>query len=287
MRIRILTFNVGLMRISLGGITLFENPAGVDARSRTFLSRVRDVCRRARADVVCVQECYEQEHRDMLKITLRPDYPFMATSHFHTWINSGIMTFSKHPILSFRRVPHTDQCRYERVLGDRSMLVARIAYNGDAPVTIVNVHLSSGCPSDSAEMLAIRHRQIRDIDATIDINCPDSEEPVVVAGDLNCGPQVTPRNYEEMVRLGWMDAWTASHGPGDIGITWDKSNPLNVNKLSLHGRSLRCDHVWVARRVDAATVHGCALMEDADPVSDHYAVAADISFSKAPTTGRA
>ena len=278
MRLRILTFNVGLMRVRMGGHTLFENPAGVERRAPLLVSRIRDACRRARADVVCLQECYEQEHRDAIKTALRPEYPFLATSHFHTWMNSGLMTFSKHPLLSFRRVPHSDRCRYESVFGDRAMLVARIAPEGRRPVTVVNAHLSSGCPVDSPEMTAMRHRQIHDIDRAIDSHRPDDAEPVIVAGDFNCSPQVTPRNYAEMGRLGWSDAWVMANGPDALGVTWDKNNPLNVNKPSFQGRSHRCDHVWVARSGGPFSVRSCRVFADGHPVSDHYAVAADVDL---------
>lgn len=282
MRLRVLTFNVGLMRLRVGGLTVFENPVGVDRRAPLVLTRIRDTCRAERVDIVCIQECYEQDHRDMLKVALRPEYPFMATSHFHTWMNSGIITFSKHPILSFRRVPHSRQCGYERVFGDRAMLVTRIAPDGDLenPVLVVNAHLSSGCPDDTVEMMAIRHEQISDIDRTIESERADAFEPVIVAGDFNCGPQVCPRNYAEMVRLGWVDAWVAANGTGAQGITWNKSNSLNVHKPSLQGRSQRCDQVWVARSDGPLTVHGCRVFIEADPSSDHYAVTADISIKQ-------
>lgn len=284
MRIRVLTFNVGLMRLRLGGVTVFENPAGVGRRAPMIVRRLRDVCLRENPDIVCLQECYEQEHRDAVKVALRPEYPYMATSHYHTWMNSGLMTFCKHPhpVLSFRRVPHTVECLYERVFGDRAMLVTRVAYRGTRPLTVVNAHLSSGCPVEGDEIAAIRHRQIRDIDRAVEsTDCPG---PVIVAGDFNCSTKVTPQNYRGMERLGWVDAWPAANGGGVPETpTWDKANPLNADKPSLQGRSHRCDHIWVARRSGALSVHECRVIAERDPVSDHYAVIADVEITPTPS----
>ena len=264
MRIKIATFNVGLLRLHICGNTLLENPEGTLRRAPLVARDIRGSC--MDADVVCVQECYEQQHRDAIRDAMQPDYPFMATSHYHTVLNSGLMTFSKHPVRGSRRAPHTDAFWYERMFGDRAMLVATVHPLGGTPFTVVNAHLSSGIPADGPDAARMRKIQINDISREI---ANEGSELVIVAGDFNCSPTVTPDCYREMLALGWEDAWVGM----DDQYSWDKTNPLNASKPTIQGASQRCDQVWIAR--GNARILSSAIYKRND-LSDHYLVASEI-----------
>lgn len=272
-RLRVVTFNVGLMRIHAWGCTLFENPVGVAARAPLVAARMERLCRDA--DLVCVQECYEREHRATL-VRAMGAHPHLAFSTEGAWLNSGLMVFSKHPIAQSERIPHGACCSYERVMGDRSMLAARIRLLGPGPgfVNLLNVHLTAGVPPASEQMKIIRTRQLKDISDKV--RTFPRGEPIIVAGDFNFSPEVAPENYREMSGLGLRDAWLHSpHPPGadEAGITWDADNPLNRAKSPLQGSSHRCDQVWVGGGARAARSE---VVGSRAPLSDHYGVAVDI-----------
>lgn len=273
MYLKVVTFNLGLMRIHAWGCTIFENPPMVAARSRPAVYRVRDLC--GDADVVCIQECYEAQHRQFLRDAM-VYHGHAAYSHDATWLNSGLMVFSKHPIIKSKRIPHAKCCAYERVLGDRAMLLASIQ-TAAGRVSVVNVHLSSGADPSSRVMTDIRAQQIADVDRLI--RQLPRDDHVIVAGDFNFSPKVSPENYAQMSDLGLRDVWNHTpHPEGDEGITWDLLNPLNYRKAECGETSHRCDQIWVGRRIRPVW---CAVIDKNRPVSDHYGVAATLILPEA------
>mmetsp|Transcript_11868 Transcript_11868/g.29736 ORF Transcript_11868/g.29736 Transcript_11868/m.29736 type:complete len:130 (-) Transcript_11868:874-1263(-) len=72
--LRILTLNVGLLRLRLFGVQVFSNPPYVLQRLEEIPKTIREL----RPDVVCLQECYEQSHLEKIKESLSDMLPHAA-----------------------------------------------------------------------------------------------------------------------------------------------------------------------------------------------------------------
>ena len=269
--VKVRTFNIGLMRLRIGGGTLFENPEMVEKRAPNMMQYLKHECRDS--DVVCLQECYEDAHRRELKLHM-DSHPHMACSFEKTFLNSGLVVMSKHPFVSVRRVPHESSCVYEKIFGDRAMLVTKIGLDGTI-ITVINAHLSAGAPVDTPIMNAMRRSQVADINRQVRA----STTPTLVVGDFNCSPTVGSECYESMIGVGWKDAWAETNGGRD-GITLDRDNALNRSKGGLLcTRSQRCDHIWYVG--DEWRALGSSVFGDSPDgaLSDHYGVAARLKLS--------
>eukprot|EP00602_Paraphysomonas_sp_CaronLab_P001413 CAMPEP_0185027924 /NCGR_PEP_ID=MMETSP1103-20130426/13265_1 /TAXON_ID=36769 /ORGANISM="Paraphysomonas bandaiensis, Strain Caron Lab Isolate" /LENGTH=188 /DNA_ID=CAMNT_0027562121 /DNA_START=382 /DNA_END=948 /DNA_ORIENTATION=+ len=73
----------------------------------------------------------------------------------------------------------------------------------------------------------------------------------IIVGDLNCGPEASPGNYEYVILNGFRDAYTEAEAAGGLlegpEYSWDPTNYLN--KIGPHAEcpGQRCDHVFVQR----------------------------------------
>jgi endonuclease/exonuclease/phosphatase family metal-dependent hydrolase len=278
MRLRVVTYNVGLMRLRAMGVTLFERPADVARRAVAVPRYIRGVT--ADADVLCIQECYEEEHREAMRTALSDAFPYSCHSDpvRGPWLNGGLMTFSRYPIESSVHMAHGRRCWYEALFGDRSMLVARLRAPSGT-LSVINAHLSAGIEVDSPGTMEIRDSQIEDLRLRVREELRRCDG-VIIAGDFNCSPDVAPRNYAMLsCTRKWRDAWLEGGGGRQGGVTWDADrNPLNAGRM-FPGRSHRCDHVWVAG--ERIVVGSCRLVDAPPRVSDHYGVECTLRIASA------
>jgi endonuclease/exonuclease/phosphatase family metal-dependent hydrolase len=131
----------------------------------------------------------------------------------------------------------------------------------------------------------IRQQQVRAL-AEFVTGVASSRYPIVICGDFNAGADsdelrmLTGRGEPPVPGLVFYDAWEVA-GDGGPGFTWSNRNPLAAVSL-LPDR--RFDYVLSAwpRRGGAGHPVRCELLgvrpADADQLSDHYGVAADIRY---------
>jgi hypothetical protein len=72
--LKILTWNVGLLRLRICGVEVFSNPPFADQR----LPYIPDMIRKKGADIIALQECYESAHAEMITDSLKDIYPYCA-----------------------------------------------------------------------------------------------------------------------------------------------------------------------------------------------------------------
>jgi endonuclease/exonuclease/phosphatase family metal-dependent hydrolase len=242
---------------------------------------VEAVLRAEAPDVVCLQEVWAEEGgadlASLLGTALGLDAA-CALAPFHDGLAFCNAVLSAWPIVAAEtvRLPALDGapshrhllwCELDHPAGRRYVASTHLEYPFDASATRVVQTRAV------AELVAARRP------------APESNFPVVVAGDLNAVPDsdelrlLTGRTAPPVPGLVFTDAWEVA-GNGGVGATWDAAN--------LH----QAGTAWPRRRLDYVLVSwprpkpygnpvGCHLagVQPVDGVqaSDHYAVVADLS----------
>ena len=80
--VRILSYNVGLLRFHVLGILAFSNPPYGSERFPFICS---ELLKFEDVDVICLQECYEDCHANAIIDALKSKYPY------HARVKSGNM----------------------------------------------------------------------------------------------------------------------------------------------------------------------------------------------------
>ncbi|MGW7362259.1 RNA repair domain-containing protein, partial [Streptomyces sp. NPDC054841] len=159
------------------------------------------------------------------------------------------------------------------VLGPHKAVTAVVVDTAAGRAVVAATHLSSdhsegGAARREAELVRLAE------------GLAGVEGDMVLLGDFNDGGDVPETT------LGMRDAWSEAHGHGDRTPTFDPGvNPL-ASVSSLSGRASRLDRVLLRAdgpgaeglRVDGAALLGDTPAPDGLYASDHYAVAADLSF---------
>ena len=262
--ISILTLNTALLTIYLFGIPIYGfNPDVTRRREKiiTFLSTQEE-------DFLALQEVSRRSVRKMTA-GLEETFPYSAFAKSHTFLGTGILTFSKHPILSSVFIPFKTQSPSERLVLQKGMQVNKVK-NGDQEFTIINVHLIAYnwlYNSAHPKVMTNRKKQIEQLIEYVD-SLPENEE-VVVVGDFNCAPEFATENYEQLTAY-FTDLFVLDeerNGTNKIRQTWMSDNTLN----DIGGRGLpsqRVDHMFIPKK---ETVTNLQLeINPEDQISDHH-----------------
>jgi endonuclease/exonuclease/phosphatase family metal-dependent hydrolase len=142
-------------------------------------------------------------------------------------------------------------------------------------IDMVNFHMSAGGKNQhpqSHAMESIREKQICQL-----LEYTKVFDRTLLAGDLNAGPEASPRNYQQLISTGFYDLFNTS---GARGISWDPENPLVKRGSESHLPVQRIDHmlmnkvlfdcVQVTEAKIIFTEHCVNTHRDPIPLSDHY-----------------
>jgi endonuclease/exonuclease/phosphatase family metal-dependent hydrolase len=143
-KLRILSYNVGLLRFRAFGIsafTLFSNPAYASQRFPHICKALQEY---DDVDILVIQECYENKHIAELVKCLSAKYPYHAqvssTSFSPLKFNNGMITFSKHPISNPKLHRLEKVSALEQHLANKSNLVCDIDIPDLGAFTVVHTH---------------------------------------------------------------------------------------------------------------------------------------------------
>lgn len=233
--VKILTFNTGLMELSVGSLS-FDFVPHVEERAVLLL----DALLEADADVVCLQEIFRREDMELLR-TLSGVYPHMYFSdHENPLKRSGLCILSKNSF-SVEKVMKFKTVGFEKFVkkGAVKILLTEGPYSG---TEIVNVHFPYGGFGSYSQTIPStvrkREKNIRHMHKRIH----SESSTVVVAGDFNFGPTISPQNMRSIKALGYEEI-----SNGDI--TWDVENPLN--RLFPASVSVVIDHIFINKKRDS------------------------------------
>lgn len=236
----VLTFNTGLLRVSLLGKVLAEPTPFIAERYARLAGAIAGVD----ADVVALQEIYFGEHREGLVSSLRTEYPHVARHERRRWPNrgNGLLVLSRFPLEATEYLRFTDVDLLERIFVGKGALIADVRLPGGETVSLANLHTTAGgtAHTESARANAMRRGNLEAVIRRIRERAGDGR---VVMGDFNAGPQASRENYEQMLAARFRDV--ALGTPAADGITWDPENPLNRRGPHEDCPAQRIDHVFV------------------------------------------
>lgn len=307
-RIKILTFNAGLLDVRIFGFVVFSNPA----HSETRLPYLAASLRSTDADILCLQEVYTTAQISLITDTLKDVYPFSAHSFSSgiKLVQNGLLILSRWPILSQHLRRFTVSSFVEDWIANKSILSATIDVPGVGLVTVLTCHTTAGGEvADSADPSVDKLRQ-PELQEVADLAKEASKrgELVIIAGDLNCGPDASVGNY--MSLLVWSrDVFEEARQVDKICDsnlqnlwTWDPTIYLNSSNVHRASPGNRVDHCllatfpsttasgnlsisWSAWRANSgkilfkdpcATVKDGASVKHAITLSDHYGLLVEI-----------
>lgn len=137
-----LTYNVGLLRMRLLGLTVFSNPPHADER----LPHIPAALRSCPADILAIQECYEEKHANFLCNELKDLYPYHARADSGGFVrfHNALLVLSKYPIVRCELQHYKKVSTLEYYMATKSNLIVDVLLPGLGKVTIVNMHTTAG-----------------------------------------------------------------------------------------------------------------------------------------------
>ncbi len=282
--LKVLTFNAAMLDVRIFGHSFYRPLDHIDAR----LTVLAEQLQRFSADIVFLQEVFHHDKQQVLLEQLDHYYPYvcgLARAGLKIRLDNELLILSRFPLgqgvlQRFKKAPaeelrHTSKGFYH--------IPADIP--GLGTVNLLNFHMSAGGKHghpQSPLMEAIRSEQIQQlVDYCRTLDC------VILAGDLNAGPQISKENYQLLLDCGYHDLFSSV---GAAGISWDPDNPLVRQGPDAHLPAGRIDHIFADATLltrlqtdEAGVAFSEALVELAEsriPISDHYAISATLSIKK-------
>jgi len=255
-RFTFVTYNVGLLRYRMcfGMVTVFANPPHVEER----LAMQPQALRQFPADVLALQECYEEAHAQFLCTQLADLYPYHARFESGGCIkfHNGLLVLSKHPIVHSELQSLDRVASLERHMATKSNLIVDLDVGNNVIWRIVNTHTTAGGTVDPENPDTDQDRedelkQAADSAAAIN-NKSNSNNPNnvgIIIGDLNCGPEASPDNFNYILqKRHFRDTYQEAADGGTLlttspQYTWDPKNYLNQLGPHKDCPGQRCDHV--------------------------------------------
>lgn len=296
--VRILTYNVGLLRIGMFRELVKE----VDRRAQTLPREIAEFAAHEKIDIISLQEVWEDRHADTIASELQARgyvifRPKAGANTPKAMFESGLLVAIREEAFKTEVIrPETDV--------KFSLYSARAGLEATAKkgfATVPLVHRSSHNPL----ILGVTHMQALDVDPTgktvnaaaanahatqaSELNALAAQEtrnyavPFVLAGDLNVGRKIGNDLYQKLTQV---DALTFSAADllAPEEKTWDRENRLVKAGSFPNDPSDVIDHVVfrsdglngsIALKPKRALV---VFQDKEQPLSDHYGLLVDAEF---------
>lgn len=270
--LKLLTLNIGELEISLPYIGSFPLIIKKGARFRKFHSYIE----KENYDVIMLQEISQTTRTRLIK-KLHHRYPYAAFDTSRKLFRGDLLILSRFPITEQKFVPYRANTLFERIPITKGVLKATIEVSGRT-ITLFNTHLTSVGLTQSgttARVERIRSEQIRDVLQFLH----KQEHPVILAGDMNAGPETSPDNYEQLVST-FVDMFEFCDIPHEGHITWTPTNPY-TQKIYMSSPDQQVDGFYIQAK-DIVRLNADFYVEVVlkNPVvSDHYGVHMGITFN--------
>jgi exonuclease III len=271
--LKILSLNVGLTRLKFTPFSYNFVPFVTD-RVRMLPSSLTA----ENADVICLQEVFENGLFKKLRAELKGIYPY-AYHDNKGWklFNKGLAIFSKY------KFEHVSEVSFKTIalekFAQKGASIIRFIQGPHDSLILANVHFPYGGYIGNSQafapIIALRNKAIEHLHQTLE----GLGKLVIMAGDFNFGPAMAEQNYEYTQSLGYQNLTSEE-------ITWDPENPMNKLFTLMKPQSL--DHIFVNTRLfeKIVTVKNQVLFKESlqTPrgrtvnLSDHYGVVATILY---------
>ena len=281
----ILTINAALQDVRLFARSLYRPLNHIDKRLQELAIQIRD----NNPDLVCIQELFHADYQHQFFSLLQTTYPYatgFASPGFKLRLGNELIILSKYPLGEGQLHRFRQATFEERLFTSKGVYSIKVEIPDIGKIQVMNFHMTAGGLRQHPEhpvMESIRSNQIKQLLMTL-----NPEMPVILAGDLNAGTDVSTKNYNQILKEGFIDAFVES---GGSGITWDPGNPLVANHGENHLPPQRIDHIFlnsVAAEIlepDKGEVvfnKPCIHINETHsiPVSDHYGIRIDFNLNK-------
>lgn len=288
-KLKILTFNVGLFELRIGGISLLKPTDFLAERLNLLPSELLKMG----ADVIALQEVFFEKHQTFLINSLKNTYPFVGVAA-KKWLKfgSGLMIFSKIPICDIMETPMLDNRPIdERFVVQKGILSCRLEIPKFGYIHILNMHTTSGGflhQQDENLIIKIRNNQINQ---AYNLANQYDNIPSIILGDFNAGPEIANENYENLLTKKFIDAYATYCKSQHIvpAMTWD--NAISLNQKGTHATSCaqRIDHMYLSPKFIAffdiaisKIIFNTPIvntLSDVVHLSDHYGLYAEFSIN--------
>jgi len=280
--IKIISFNVGLLDVSLFGFSLLKPTDYLEQRSEMIGASLL----KQNADIIAIQELYKTSHAAKLLSDLNNVYPYYfrkSTSRLR--IDNGLLILSKFPIKENAMTALKSGPWEESIFSSKSILSVQVMLDKKTLLNIVNIHPTSGGLFDTQDSdKNIEFRQIQIEQARKLVEAYDGTYSIIL-GDFNSGPEIAPSNYQFLSTHGYVDAYSIFCVENGLEpeITWDAKNTLNLQGTHPDSISQRIDHIFISHElVDAVKITNSEVIfkellveissEEKVTLSDHYAI---------------
>lgn len=239
----VLTFNASLLEINILGAKM----APV-SYVKNRLKYLWDELLKLDSDIIALQEVYSIEPKKHLINKLKIKYPYYWYNKKSSlvWLDSGLITFSKYPILETKFKSFDKNTIDEGIFVNKGFLISCIDIRDLGPIYFYNTHVSAWglfLMQDSIKANNIRESQINQI---IDHISRLKTDKSILFWDFNCWPEISKKNYELIIKRWFIDTYQYN---SNSNITWDSNNTLNIGWHYSSSPSQRIDHIFTNNKM--------------------------------------
>lgn len=234
------SLNLGLLRLKVIGITVFQFAPFVDYR----LKAAPRVLAELDVDILVLQEMFGVDQRRQLAADLANLYPYSASSDSSPLVGlgDGFLILSRYPIDEHRIFHFRRRFLEESVIGGIGFQVAHVSVPELGTLPVFNVHLTAGGVMHNPQSRRTEHLRASQITQLLKVT-REGEPCHLLAGDFNAGPDISSANYRQVIDAGYIDCFVEDARLPKF--TWETTNPLNTNGPHKHCPSQRMDHIFV------------------------------------------
>ena len=280
--LKVITFNAAILDVCIFGYSFYRPLEFIQQR----LQHLAIALEQSDADIIFLQELFHRDYQDTLFHALKKSYPYVlghAPPGLKLRLGNELLIFSRFPLTDGKLVRFNHAPAEELRHTSKGFYHARVELPASGTLNLINFHMSAGgkhLHPQSNIMETIRQKQIEQL-----LDYSQSLNQTLLAGDLNAGPEVSSKNYEQILGSNYYDLFSLS---GAKGISWDPENPLVKLGNESHLPAQRIDHIFAdsdlfqkLKVADANIVfddHCVSTSNQAIPLSDHYGLSINLEW---------
>ena len=276
MQLSILTFNAALLDVRILNRSVYCPVASVYSRAPMIARALLAL----QPDIIFLQEIFHYKLQKLIYSLLAHEYPYITgitTPGFKPRLGNELLTLSRFPVAGVKLMRFTRAPMEEKIFTSKGFYHSTVAIPKLGNIDLINFHTTAGGVNTHPEhtrMEDIRHSQISQL-----LAYAGSLDRVILAGDLNAGPQTSTGNYQQVIQAGFIDSFANEQARG---FSWDPENPLVANGNESHLPAQMIDHIFISKNLAGMlrpVTANIVLTGDKDkstqeirPLSDHYGV---------------
>ena len=276
--LKVLTFNAAILDVRIFGHSFYRPLDHIDTRLQELATQLKETS----ADLVFLQEVFHHDKQNLLLQFLDTHYPYhseLARAGWKLRLGNELLILSRYPLGKGKLVRFKNAPAEELRHTSKGFYHIEANVPGLGKLNLVNFHMSAGGKHQHPQSAAMESMRLRQVQQLLEYCRP--LDSLLLAGDLNAGPQTSLTNYQQVIESGYLDCFLAGQGSG---ISWDPDNALVRIGSESHLPPQRIDHIFADRSLmEKVQVHDAEVVFKNNPVntantklplSDHYGITA-------------